>query len=182
VTRIDYLVSRWERLLGVAPPAAIPHALRGPVVALFGSLALIGVLAGVQQVRLAHAVHDVEIARLRLARSEASVHRVDALDAEVRRLRALDVEVERIERSGTEHASAIAAIGNEIPADAWLSAIRRERDGYALEGRSSRLTAVGGTLAALAALATARHARLVSVQDGPGHRGVSYAIVLDSLR
>jgi Tfp pilus assembly protein PilN len=182
MTRTNYLISPWERLFGFTPRITIPRAMRGPLVAFLCSLALIGILAGVQQARLSRAIDEMQGLTQRLAREDSAARRVDALDAEVRRLRAIDTEVERIVRSGSEDASAIAAIGNEIPAGAWLSSIRRERDGYALEGRSHRVAAVGTTLAALAALPTAGHARLISIQEAPSRHGVSYAIVLEPVR
>ncbi|HTJ26563.1 MAG TPA: PilN domain-containing protein [Candidatus Limnocylindria bacterium] len=182
MTRIDYLVSRWELLLGVAPPAAVPRTLRDPLIALLASLVLLGVLAGVQAARLAHARRDVEIVRQRLAQDDSALRRLDALEVEVRRLHAIDGEIDRIAEAGAHSVSAVAAIGNRIPKDAWLSSIRRDHDGYVLEGSARRLSLVSRTLAALAALPATGRARLVSVQDAPAGRGVGYAITLGPAR
>lgn len=180
--RINYLVSPWERVAGIAPPPSIAPALRGPLVALFGSLALVGALHGVQQGRLQHAVREGEIEARRLDASQAALRRADAVEADVARLRALLDHVEDVRRSGAERASEIASIGNGIPAGASLSAVRVEHDGYALEGHGEGLSAVGSTMAALATIPSAAGARLLSVQDDRLRHGVIYAIELEMKR
>jgi hypothetical protein len=182
VRRINYLISRWERLAGVTPPPSIAPALRGPLVALFGSLALVGALHGVQQARLQSVERDGEIESARLAASQAALRGVGVIESDVARLRMLADHVSGVRRSGAERASEIAAIGNRIPADASLSAVRVEHDGYALEGHGARLAVVGSTMAALGTLPASAGARLLSVQDDTLRHGVSYAIALEMKR
>jgi Tfp pilus assembly protein PilN len=182
MTRTDYLVSRWERLLGVAPPTVVPQTLRGPLIAFIASLGLIASLGIVQAVRLDYARHDVDIATQRLARDEAALRQLDAVELEIRQLRALDREIDRISQTGVHGTSAVAAIGNQIPHDAWLSSIRRERDGYVLEGGARHVSTVSRTLAALAALHGTGPARLVSLAEAPAGRGFRYAITLGASR
>jgi Tfp pilus assembly protein PilN len=182
MTRIDYLVSRWERLLGVAPPTVVPQTLRGPLIAFIASLGLIAILGIVQAFRLGDARHDVEVATLRLARDEAALRQLDGVELEIRQLRALDREIDRIAQTGAHSTSAVAAIGNQIPHDAWLSSIRRERDGYVLEGGARHLSTVSRTLAALAALQKTGRAQLVSLAEAPESRGFRYAITLGASR
>jgi hypothetical protein len=182
VKRINYLVSRWERLAGVAPAPSIAPVLRGPLVALFGSLALVGVLHGVQQARLRTLARDGEIESARLAASRATLRNIAVTESEVARLRLLSDRVGSLRRSGAERASEIAAIGNRIPLEASLSAVRVDREGYALEGYGTRLAVVGSTIAALGALPSSTGARLLSIQDDALRHGVSYAIALEIKR
>jgi hypothetical protein len=182
VKRINYRVSRWERLADVTPLPPVAPALRGPLVALFGSLALVGALHGVQEARLQSLARDGEIESARLAATAVSLRGVAVLESDVARLRILSDRVGAVRRSGAERASEIAAIGNRIPAEASLSAVRLDHEGYALEGYGSRLAVVGATIAALGSLPASAGARLLSVQDDASRHGVTYAIALEMKR
>jgi Tfp pilus assembly protein PilN len=179
VKRINYLVSRSERLLGVPLPTTVAPPLRPPLLALACALLVVGALHGVQQARLADAERAAAVDAERLAATEVAVRRVRVVEDDVVRLRALVRRVAEIQRSGTQRASAVAAIGNRIPGDAWLSAIRTEHGGFALEGRGASLSAVGTTLTALAVLPAAAGARLLDVHGDRDHTGFSYAIGLE---
>ncbi|HYZ16468.1 MAG TPA: hypothetical protein VE591_08710 [Candidatus Acidoferrum sp.] len=182
MNRINYLVSRWERLPGVTRAPSVATALRGPLVALFGSLALVGALHGLQEERLQSLAHDGDTASARLAATQITLHRVAVLESDVARLRMLCEHVDVLRRSGAERASEIAAIGNRIPAEASLSAVRLDHEGYALEGYGARLAVVGATMAALGNLPAASGARLLSVQDDAARHGVTYAIAVEIKR
>jgi Tfp pilus assembly protein PilN len=177
--RTNYLVTRSERLVGVALPRTAPARLRGPLAALLGSLALVGALDGVQVTRLASTAHEGRLAADRLAAGEGAVLRVRAVENDVVRLRGLVQRVTEIRRSGPAQAGALAALGNGVPADAWLASIRVEHGGYTVEGRGARLSAVGTTMAALASVPAAGAARLLDVHDRADRSGVSYAISLE---
>jgi len=180
--RINYLVSWSERYAGITLPAALAPELRAPVAVLACSLALVAVLGAVQHARFAAVERDgAEYAR-RLAATQATVARVRAVESEVARLRALDARIREIRRSGPARASEIAALGNRLPADAWLTAVRADRTALTLEGHGARLSAVGRTIASLAALPPYAGARLVSVHEDPVRRGVTYALALDPRR
>jgi Tfp pilus assembly protein PilN len=181
MTRIDYLVSRYERLLGVAPPAFSPM-LRAPLLTLVAALGLIGILTAIEHARMARVERDVDAVTQRLTQDETALQRFAAQEREVSRLRMLDAEIERVAQAGTRSAAAVATIGNAIPGDAWLSSIHRQRDGYALEGDARRVAIVGHTLASLAAMRPAGRARLLSIQTAPARRGVTYAITVDGDR
>jgi hypothetical protein len=179
MTRIDYRVSRYERLLGVAPPSAPAAQTRGPLLALLGTLAVFGFLAGIQHSRLARVQRDVARVSVRLALDDDALRRLAILEGDVRRLRALDDEIGRVAATGAQSAGEVTAIGNEIPAQAWLSSIRRLHDGYALEGQARDVALVGRMLAGLRPVGPAR---LSSVQQAPLGRDVSYAISVRSAR
>ena len=180
--RINYLLSSSERYTGVTLPPALAPELRAPVVVLACSLALVVVLWAVQHARIAAAERDgAEYAR-RLAATEISIARVRAVEKDVVTLRALDERIREIRRSGPARASEIAMLGNRLPADAWLTAVRADRTALAVEGHGARLSAVGRTIASLAALPPYAGARLISVHEDPVRRGVAYALALEPRR
>jgi Tfp pilus assembly protein PilN len=179
--RINYLPSWSERHIGVALPA-LAAELRAPLVALAGAIALAGVLWAVQATRLRAAEHDGAAIAERLAAMQLDVARVRTVERDVERFRALDERVEALRRSGAARANEIAALGNRLPPDAWLSSLRADRGTLALEGHSARLAAVGTTLASLAALPAYGAARLVAVHEDPARSGVTYALSLEPRR
>lgn len=176
--RIDYLPSWSERHAGIVlPPLA--RELHAPLAALAASFALAGVMWGVQTSRLHAAERDGAAYAERLASVQLDAARVHAVERAVRRLRSLDERVDEVRRSGTLSANAIGAVGNALPADAWLSSLRADRGTLAIEGRAARLVAVGSTIAALGALPTYGTARLLGVHDDPVRSGVTYAVTLE---
>ncbi|HEY0381347.1 MAG TPA: PilN domain-containing protein [Candidatus Elarobacter sp.] len=177
--RINYLPSWSERHLGIALPPVLAAELRAPLVAFTGSLALCGVLWGVQATRLHGVERDGVAYAAQLAATQLDVARVRALEHDVVRLRALAERVETIRRSGALHANEIAALGNRLPANAWLTSLHADRGALALEGHGARLSAVGTTITALAALPAYRAARLVAIHEDPQRSGVTYALSLE---
>ncbi len=151
VKRINYLVTRSERLVGVALPthgAGSPAAARSPrwSARWRSSAGCTACRRRGSRTRRARAALAAE----RLAAGDGAVQRVRAVENDVVRLRGLVQRVAEIRAPGRPQAGALAAIGNGVPADAWLASIRVEHGGYALEGRGARLSAVGTTMAALA--------------------------------
>jgi Tfp pilus assembly protein PilN len=176
--RINYLPSWSERHIGVALPV-VAAELRAPLAALGGAIALAGVLWGVQETRLHAAEHDGAAYAERLAATQVDVARVRAVERDVERLRALGERIGAIRRSGASRANEIAALGNRLPADAWLSSLRADRGTLAVEGHGARLAAVGTTISSFAALPAYRTARLVAVHEDPVRSGVTYALSLE---
>ncbi len=179
--RSNYLPSWSERHIGVALPS-LAMELRVPLAALAGSIALTGVLWGVQSTRLHGAERDGAVYAERLASMQLDVARVRAVERDADRLDALASRVATIRRSGAVRANEIAVLGNRLPRDAWLSSLRADRGTLALEGHSARLAAVGTTIASLAALPAYGTARLVAVHDDPVRAGVTYALALEPKR
>jgi Tfp pilus assembly protein PilN len=177
--RINYLRSWSERRIGIALPSLVAAELRGPLAAFAGSLALTGVLWGVQDTRLHGAERAGAAYAERLAATQGDVARVRAVEREAARLQTLSERVETLRRSGALRANEIAAIGNRLPADVSLSSLRADRGTLAVEGRGARLAAVGTTIASLALLPAYRTARLVAVHEEPMRSGVTYALVLE---
>jgi Tfp pilus assembly protein PilN len=180
--RVNYLPSWSERHVGVALPSLVRAELRAPLAAFAGSIALAGVLWAAQAARAHAADADGAVLAARVAAAQFAVTRVRGVERDVVRMRALAERVETIRRSGPQRANEIAALGNRLPADAWLSSLRADRGTLAVEGHSARLAAVGTTIASLAALPAYGSARLVAVHDDPVRSGVTYALSLEPRR
>jgi Tfp pilus assembly protein PilN len=182
VKRINYLASWSERRFGVALAPEIVPAFRPAAGAFAASLALMALLWGVEVSRLRAAERDGAAYAQRLAAGAFDVARVRAVEHDVERWRDLRDRIAAIQRSGTVRAGEIAALGNHLPADAWLTSLHADRAALMLEGRSARLGAVGTTISVLARLPAYAAARLVAVHDDPHRAGVTYAIALETRR
>jgi Tfp pilus assembly protein PilN len=179
VKRINYLESWSERRIGIALPSAISPSLRAPLAVLACSLALVFVLWSVQQARLHAAQRDGESYARRLAMLEADLARVRAAQREVAAMRDLAGRLDALHRSGSRQADDIAALGNRLPDDAWLTALRVDRTGFEMQGRAARMASIGRTLAELARLSAYGGTRLISARDEAARGGVTYAIALE---
>ena len=180
--RINYLVSWSERRLGIALSPPRSPAPRPAGVAFGASLALMAALWGVEEARL-RAADGIGAGYVeRLAASALDVARERAVERDVQRLRDLRDRIAVIRRSGAVSAGEIAALGNQLPADAWLTSLHADRAALMLEGRSARLSAVGTTISALVHLPAYEGARLVAIHQDPRHAGVTYAIALETRR
>jgi Tfp pilus assembly protein PilN len=177
--RINYLRTPSERFVGA--PVQLDRETRGPLAALGIALVLVAVTGFVEARRLEVTLGETLAATARLREAAPQLARTRTLAAEVERLRALDRRADALRRSGTRVAARFVLLGNHLPSDAWLSAIRRDGHGLALEGRGTRLAAVGATLATVRHLPGFAAARLVSVRRDPARAGVVYAIAVDGV-
>jgi Tfp pilus assembly protein PilN len=182
VKRINYLVSWSERRFGVALSSPIVPAPGPRVVAVAASLAMLASLWGVEEARLRAAQRDGVAYEEQLAVVALDVARARAIERDVQRLRSLRERIAAIQRSGAVRAGEIAALGNRLPADAWLTSLHADRAVLMLEGHSARLTTVGTTISALAQLPAYQAARLVAIHADPRRAGVTYAIALETRR
>jgi Tfp pilus assembly protein PilN len=87
-----------------------------------------------------------------------------------------------VRRSGDVRANEIAALGNQLPEDVWLTALRKDGDAIDIEGGSGRLNTVAAALAALSRLPQYTEARLVAVHGEAARSEVTYSIVLERRR
>lgn len=178
--RFDYRITVSRRLIGIELPAALPTRYRRSLPVLAGSIAVVAVACAVQGVRLNAADRQANEYALRVEAADREVVRIRSLAADVTRSRALVARVDDIRRSGPARASQLAALGNSLPADAWFTAIRIDRNTVAVEGRGTRLASVGATLAALARAPSYGGARLIGIRNVPPGAGVTYAIALEA--
>lgn len=180
--RINYLITPSERLFGHALRLAVPRPLRLPLVALAGALAALGLPYCVEMVRLQDLEKVGGAYEMSVAATVLDVRQVRVLERDVARLRVLSDEVASIRRSGDVHANEIAALGNELPTDAWLTALRKDGEALDVEGGGGRLTTVAAAMAALARLPQYSGARLVAVHAEAALPEVTYSIVLERRR
>ncbi len=180
--RINYLIVPSDRIFGNVARHALSPALRPPLVALGALIASLGLLYGIEATRLHHFERAAAAYEAQLTATALEVQRVHRLAADVLRLRALNDEVASIRRSGDIRANEIAALGNDLPSDAWLTALRKDGDALDLEGGGRRLGTVGAAITALARLPQYGGARLVAIHGEPARAGVTYSIVLERPR
>ena len=180
--RINFLVPWSERRLGIALPQPVVRVSRPAVIASAASLALLAALWGVEAARLRAAESVGAASTEQLSAVALDVARVRALERDVQRLRELNDRVAAIQRSGTLRAGEIAALGNRLPADAWLTSLHTDRTALILEGRSAHLSTVGATISQLVRLPAYGAARLVAIHEDPRRAGVTYAIALETRR
>lgn len=180
--RINYLVSWSERHFGLAPSGATFVRGRPALVACAVSLALMGTLWAVEATRLRAAELAGATSAERLAAGAADVTHAQLVARDVQRLRDLHDRIAAIRRTGADRAAEIAALGDRLPAEAWLTALHTDRSALMLEGRSARLSTVGSAISALARLPAYGAARLVAIHADPRRPGVTYSIALESRR
>ena len=180
--RINYLVAPSERVFGDALRGGVSPRLRLGLITVGGAIAAIALPFCAESARL-HALQTAGAAyQEQLDRTALDLSRVRRSERDVSRLRATTEQVTAVRRSGTLRANEIAQLGNALPNDAWLTALRHDGDALELEGGSRRLTTVAAAIVALAQLPAYAGARLVSAYGGDGRAQVSYAIVLERRR
>ena len=177
--RINYLVAPSERIFGPAFRAAVSRPLRLPLVALGGALASLGLPYCAETARLQQLEHAGAAYQMHIAATALDVGRVRILERDVARLRGLSDELASIRRSGDVRANEIAVLGNQLPGDVWLTALRKDGEALDVEGGSGRLSMVAATIAALARLPQYSGARLVAVRSEAARPEVTYSIVLE---
>jgi hypothetical protein len=180
--RFNYAITPAERLFGFSLPTAIAPRLRAPLAAVTAAFALTATTGGIEEVRFHAADRAAAESHARLAAAEIPIAQVQAVRNDVVRLRALAAHLEQARLSGTARANEIAALGNALPPDAWLTAVHVERRTLGLEGRAARVATVATAMAALGRLPAYAGARLLNVRDDAARAGVTYAITLDTTR
>jgi len=182
VKRINYLITPTERIFGRALRFAVAPRLRPPLVAIAGALASLSVPCCVEMTRLHHLEQTGVEYEMRLASAAIDVRQVHGLEREVTRLRFMSDQLASVRRSGDVRANEIAALGNQLPEDVWLTALRKDGDAIDIEGGSGRLNTVAAALAALSRLPQYAEARLVAVHGEAARSEVTYSIVLERRR
>ena len=166
--RFDYLhPARRAPLRVCCGTFAIDNRVRGPLLALFATLAVTAAAGMVQLERLHAAQHAYARAAAALIANEPAVRDAAALQERAARSARLSDDVDDVRRSGLQHANDLAWIGNRLPAQTWLHALRFEDGAYSLEGTSVRVSAVGAAMLALRDVDRATVPQLVSLQVDP---------------
>lgn len=180
--RINYIIAPTERIFGYALRPAVTPPLRTPVAAVVGAFMFLALPYAVETTRLHHLERSGAALEAHLAATALEVRRVHGLARDVSKLRSLSDEISSIRRSGEVGANEIAALGNQLPRDAWLTALRRDGAALDVEGITPRVSTVAAAIAALARLPRYTGARLVAVRGEAPGSAVSYSIVLEPRR
>jgi Tfp pilus assembly protein PilN len=178
--RIDYLrpPRRRRTVLRIAADPRRRHLLGAGVLAV---LVLCGTVL-VELVRFEGARREGVALSEQLVQADADTVRARSLQRDLERLRGVAGRIETTRRAVLANASEIAALGNRLPPDVWLTSLRVGPDAIALEGRGARLDAVAAAMSALVQLPRFTQARLVSVRSDALRGGFDYAIALERSR
>jgi Tfp pilus assembly protein PilN len=169
VTRFDYLPHRGHsgvaiRRLGLV----IDNRIRGPLAALIATLILVALLAGASIVRL-HSAQDAYIAASgRLANDASALAQVREIRADALDGTRLIEHAAQLRATNVRSADELVWIGNRLPAHVWLRSLRKENDGYVLEGTALHVSDVGAAILALHDRTHPTVPQLVSLRNDPG--------------
>jgi Tfp pilus assembly protein PilN len=175
VKRIDY--ARPTAAAAQAARLNDPH-LRRILRAAGCAVVAIAAVAAIESVRYVAAARDDDAAVAELATREGDARNVQEIAREVDRLTALAAHVDALRASAPRGAAEIAAIGDRLPPDVWLSAVRIRPDAIELEGHTTRLAAIPDALTSLAGARGRSRAHLTMLQANRARGGVDYALVL----
>jgi hypothetical protein len=159
----------------------IDERLRPPLACLAGTIALIGVIYGVESFRLSDAASRYEAFVQKQSVSDIAVRDVKILDAHVRDMQRVLAQLTAIQRSGVVHANELAWIGNHLPNDTWLAALHHDGVNYSLEGGADRVAAVGSAMIALRDNPGLGTPRLIAVNEDPSKKSgvIRYTLRLE---
>lgn len=155
--------------------------LRRPLGVALATLVAIGAAHGIERVRASALRASVAAASADAALWESRAAELRTIEAERDRLRVRVRERERIVRSGERRAAELAALGNAIPASAWLSSVRIDPSGYAIDARAGSLAAIAATVAALSRLSAVAAVRLLAARED-GRAGIAYTLAVERRR
>lgn len=179
--RINYLVSPLERRFGIGNMTLKP-ALRVPVALLVAALALDGLMWITEEARLRSLDREAQVLGAKLESRQLAAAPVRALEIEVAGMREASERVRALRLSGAAHAGEIAALGDRLPDDSWLTGIRLDPAALHLEARGTGVASVGSAMRSLVGGGAYAAAHLISIHEDPSRSGVTYAISLERAR
>jgi Tfp pilus assembly protein PilN len=149
----------------------VPAHMRMPLLAFAAAVAIACGAWGIESQRLHQALASEAGYESSARRAELRVEALRLSAAQVGRRLSLDRRVRSIRESGTGQARRIAELGNALPQDVWLTAVREDDTGIALEGGASNLAALGRAVRILASDRGASRVTLLrasAAEDGEG--------------
>ena len=175
--RYNYQPSAFERFSAHVPIVTLDAARRRMLLWSGAILGALGILTAVELSRLGTVEDQLAALHARAAAGAQAETAVVRLTAEVARLHSTSEAIERTRRDALLRANDLVRIGNLLPAQTWLTAVREDRAGtWSIEGRSTRLIEIGATLGALQRVDPHAAVRLLSVL-GIGHgRGIQFVL------
>ena len=181
MTRFNYAPSRFAALGAFRLSMGRP-AVRGPLLALAASAVLVAATSAIQMMRLQTLEREASAIGAQRTVLEPALTRLRAAQRTVARLEAQAEARAAVLSSGTLRANEVASIGNALPRDAWLTALRVTPRTIALEGRTSRVRTVAATLTSLEHAHGVSAVRLISAHADAARPIVNYAIEVERSR
>src|SRR6202011_888092 len=132
MTRFNYAPSRFAALGAFRLSMGRP-AVRGPLLALAASAVLVAATSAIQMMRLQTLEREASAIGAQRTVLEPALTRLRAAQRTVARLEAQAEARAAVLSSGTLRANEVASIGNALPRDAWLTALRVTPRTIALE-------------------------------------------------
>ena len=176
----NYLAAAQRRKpLAFGTTIAIDNRIRGPLAALVAIVVLTCAIGAVQLSRLGAAAQAYSVTSAQLAASELTVRSVKRLRARLDAQAQVADRIDEIRRTSLQRVSELAWIGNHLPRDTWLHAVRYEDGTYSLEGSSARAGAVGNAILALRENTRAAAVRLVSLHADASTKRIDYTLRLE---
>ena len=163
MNRFNYHPTRVERVRMALPAVLLGH-IRFPL-ALAGSAIFLVAAAWSFETQRLHALEgQVAATELRVHAAAAGAHVAERLSATVVRLRAMHDRITAARRDVLVATNTIAEIGNELPAQTWLTNVGASTAGtWTIGGRSTHVDEIGAMLRRVQGLDPAAPVRLVSI-------------------
>lgn len=182
--RYNYYQTQFERWFGHAGWSAPDAATQRSAAAAAVALALLVALWIGEAQRIA--ALDAQIARVRerAAAAATEAERVARLQHAVTTLRDRRRTLDEERLGGLDQSNQIARVGNRLPDGTWLDTLRTDASGsWTLNGRASRLAAIGSALRTLADLDSHGDPRLLSLTaDARREHLLDFTIAWDRAR
>ena len=183
MTRFDYLAApRRRRCAAPRIALAIDARIRGPLAILAFTFLAVGALAAIGIARLHAEVRVTAALEERLATDAVPLAALLRERTRIARGAAILAHVAALRRSDGQRANELAWIGNRLPADTALRALRYEAGRYALEGTSRQVAAIGVAMLALrdADRGTIPHLVTLRANADGSPSSVNYELRLDA--
>lgn len=180
VTKFNYYRTTPGRLFGTHPALWWDRQCTIGASAILAAFALSAIMWIIQVRRVALLDGQLTVLQVRAAAEEPAADRATRLSANIARLRRQRDELVAARRETVEQTNKIALIGNRLPRQTWLSALRAGTARWSLTGRSARLTELGMLLRTLHEIDPKSDAHLVSATADTRHeRMVEFVISWD---
>jgi Tfp pilus assembly protein PilN len=164
VIRHNYHQSAFDRIAGAAWTALRSARLRSPLAFIGTALLIVATAWSIDERRLAALDGELMDLRGRVHDSEAAATRANRLTSAAVRLRAIDERVAAARRDVVGATNAVARIGNDLPAQTWLTSLASTPSGeWTIGGRSTRVDEIGTMLRRVQGIDRNATARLVSI-------------------
>lgn len=177
--RFNYDRPPYERFLAGLPLTALAAQLRVPMASLGAALLVVAATWSFETHRIAALDGELSRLDLRVQALAADEVRAKHLTAAVARLRAIQGGIATARRDVLETTNTIALIGNELPAQTWLTGVGSTPAGdWTIGGRSTHVDEIGTMLRRVQGIDRSATTHLVSISaTGRAGRILDFVIV-----